>query len=368
VRESEERFKNLIHCSLDGIIIIDRHGTIIEWNDAEAQMTGVPRAEALGRALWEIQYRLAPQERRTPAFLEKAREKIFRGLGEAGRLKRVLEDEIERADGTRRVMQSIIFSIESNQEKFACGICRDVTDQKRAEAVLLERMRTVDRELRDQASQLQRLSVEITQAEDEERRRISDVLHGDLQQRLAAAKLQMQLLSRRVADDAALREMAERVDLMLKDAIEQSRSLSHALSPPGLTGGNLLQTLDWLAEEMKVQHGLTVQLRRPETLELRSDLLTRLLYRAAQELLFNIVKHAAVKEAGLQIRQYRGWICLAVSDEGCGFDPVALQNAPVYGLLRVQERVKLLGGRMRVKSTPGKGSRFLLVLPTHKGL
>lgn len=361
--DNEDRIGDFIRRSLDGIIIIDSKGTIIDWNDAEEQITGISRLEAIGQPLWEIQYRLTPQEQRVPAFLESAREKIFRGLKESTQLKRFLEDQIERPDGARRTVQSIIFSIESNHETLACGICRDITNQKLKEADLEKRVHAGDRELEEHSRELQRLALDLSHAEDEERRRISDVLHGDLQQQLSAAKLQLQMLSSRLEDNAALREVAERINDMVTDAIQQSRTLSHQLNPPGLSRGDLSQTLEWLTAQMKAQHGLTVYLRKPERLELSSNLLAGLLYRAAQEILFNVVKHAGVKEAWVQIRRCSRWTCLAVSDKGSGFDPLSLDNALGYGLLNIRERLKFLGGRMRIRSAAGKGSRFLVAVP-----
>ncbi len=80
LRESEDRLRTFIRQSQDGIIIIDRQGKLAEWNTGEEQITGIPRSQALGQPLWEVQHRLAPREKRTPAFLQTAKEKIFSGL------------------------------------------------------------------------------------------------------------------------------------------------------------------------------------------------------------------------------------------------------------------------------------------------
>jgi PAS domain S-box-containing protein len=136
---SWELFRTFVRRSRDGIIIIDANGTVIEWNEGQEAISGIPRAEALSRPMWELQYRLAPAERRTPEYLRLARHKILQGLKQGVQLKRDLLDEIERADGTRRVVESILFGFRNNGQVLAAGICRDVTENKRLEEGLRER-------------------------------------------------------------------------------------------------------------------------------------------------------------------------------------------------------------------------------------
>ncbi len=218
-------------------------------------------------------------------------------------------------------------------------------------------------ELEERARQLQELTLELTQTEDRERKRLAEVLHDDLQQMLAAAKFHLGLLSSRVKTDDTLHELAGEIKEMLQEAINKSRSLSHELRPPGLSHSDLYETLEWLAQQMQAKHGLTVHLDACERIELRSEPLKAFLYKAAQEMLFNAIKHAQVKEAQLRLRRRRGCIYLSVSDRGRGFDRQKLGRAGGFGLLSIRERVKLLGGRMKIRSIPGQGSVFLIAVP-----
>jgi two-component system NarL family sensor kinase len=79
--------------------------------------------------------------------------------------------------------------------------------------------------------------------------------------------------------------------------------------------------------------------------------------------LFNVVKHAGVREATLRLRRRRGRLCLSISDKGRGFDSRELGKAGGFGLRSVRERTELLGGRLKIRSTKGKGSTFLLAVP-----
>ncbi len=218
-------------------------------------------------------------------------------------------------------------------------------------------------ELEERARQLQELTLELTQTEDRERKRLAEVLHDDLQQMLAAAKFHLGLLSSRVKTDATLQELAGQVKEMLQEAINKSRSLSHELRPPGLSHSDLYETFEWLTQQIQAKHGLTVHLDACERVELRSEPLKAFLYRAVQEMLFNVVKHARVAEAQLRLRRRRGCIYLSVSDRGQGFDVHRMGRAGGFGLLTIRERVRFLGGHMKVRSTPGKGSIFVIVVP-----
>jgi signal transduction histidine kinase len=234
-----------------------------------------------------------------------------------------------------------------------------ITPRKQAE----EALRESNAELEHRARQLQKLALELTQTEERERRRMAEVLHDDLQQILAAAKFRLSMMRNRAGHDSALQELAAEVEQMLKGAIDKSRSLSHELSPAVLHHGDFTEALGWLAGQMRSKHGLLVHVRAPGPVNLASDTIAALLYRTAQELLFNVVKHARVNEAGMGVRRHGLWVCLSVSDHGAGFDPQELAAARGYGLLGIRERLGLLGGCVKTHSAKGKGSRFFIAMP-----
>ncbi len=99
---------------------------------------------------------------------------------------------------------------------------------------------------------------------------------------------------------------------------------------------------------------------------LQSEALTMFLFRTAQELLFNVVKHAEVHEVTVRVCRLGKYLCLSVRDRGCGFAPRQLKETSGFGLLSIRERVELLGGRMTIKSIKGHGSRFHIIIPDSK--
>jgi PAS domain S-box-containing protein len=227
----------------------------------------------------------------------------------------------------------------------------DVTDRQKAFG-----------ELERRARQLQKLTLELAQAEDRERRRLAEVLHDDLQQVLAAAKFHLGLLHHCVKGDAEAKELADDLGRMLREAIEKSRSLSHELSPAVLYQGDLGETFEWLARQVQAKHGLSVHTEVHDRIDSPSEPIKAFLFRAAQEILFNAAKHAQVKEARLRLQRRRGQLWLTVADRGRGFDPQTLGQTSGFGLFSIRERAELLGGRMKIRSAKGRGAVFVIAI------
>lgn len=240
---------------------------------------------------------------------------------------------------------------ETGQVQFLVFNWEDVTDRQKAFG-----------ELEHRARQLQKLTLELAQAEDRERRRLAEILHDDLQQVLAAAKFHLGLLHSRVKGDVEAKELADHLGKMLREAIEKSRSLSHELSPAVLYQSDLGETFEWLARQVQAKHGLTVHTEVRGRTDSPSEPIKAFLFRTAQEILFNAVKHAQVKEARLRLQRRRGQLWLTVADQGRGFDPQTLSQTSGFGLFSIRERVELLGGRMKIRSAKGRGAVFLIAV------
>ncbi|HEX9187147.1 MAG TPA: response regulator, partial [Vicinamibacteria bacterium] len=224
-------------------------------------------------------------------------------------------------------------------------------------------LRAAHAELAARAEQLRRLAGELTLAEQRERRRLAKVLHDHLQQLLAAARLRTAVLGR--SGEGLVAQAAGEIKELLDLSIEAARSLTAELSPPILLDGGLKVGLEWLAHWMADKHGLVVDLVVEESLPPLLEDVKVLLFESVRELLFNAVKHAQVSTVGVNLRLADGeTLQITVSDSGSGFDKAALAQVDGFGLFSIRERLSLIGGRFEIDSSPGHGSRFMLVAPT----
>jgi signal transduction histidine kinase len=376
-----------------GYITIYAHD-ITERNQSEQNLRlSEQRLAALLAASSEVLYRMSPdwsemrqlrsrgllasRESSSRTWLEEYippedQTRVMAIIQEAIRTKSVfeLEHRVRHADGSIgwTFSRAIPLLDAEGEIREWFGEASDITERKRMEETLREWNSALESkvaqrtaELKRRTQQLQKLTLQMAEAEDRERERIAQVLHDDLQQELAAAKFHLSILRSRVQCEPAVQEIAAQVNEMLKDAIGKSRSLSHELNPAMWHEDDLDEILRRLAGEMYDKLGLTVRVQG-QALSL-SDPIKAVVYRATRELLFNAVKHARVSEARLRVRQHGGYVCLTISDRGRGFDPGKLRETAGFGLLSIRERVELLGGRMKIRSAPGRGSTFVVVVP-----
>ncbi len=200
---------------------------------------------------------------------------------------------------------------------------RDVLEQRVAE-------RTAEAEQR--ARQLQAMALELTQAEQRERRRLAQVLHDHLQQLLVGARFHLEIITGRTGDEQ-LSQALDQVDKLLIESIDASRSLTYDLSPPILYDEGLLAGLRWLARWMEQKHQVHVEIRAEQGAEPAREPVSAFLFQAVRELLFNVVKHAKAPAARVDLeREADGMLVIYVSDEGIGFTPAPAQPEPPHRL------------------------------------
>ena len=229
-----------------------------------------------------------------------------------------------------------------------------------------ETRRQADR-LRARARQLGVLASQLVEAEQRERRRLARVLHDHVQQLLAAAMMRIQLAQQGPRKGTIGKTLSEVEDLV-QDAIAAARSLAVDLHPPVLNDGRMVAALEWLARNMQRNHGLSVTVEGSSESELPAAC-RALVFDTARELLFNVVKHAGVDRARIRlVDSAADEVQIMIEDEGTGFELERLDFAddPLNhtGLLRIRERLELVGGRVQIESSPSKGTQVTVRVPT----
>ena len=340
LNESEVPYRMMVEAMNEGAVTLIPDGTIFYCNSRFSEMVQRDCERLIGTLFQEL---IAPEG-------QGAFEEIFKQGGQSGARG---ESCLKRADGNCVPVQLSIYQLGSTHMSGIAIIATDISERMQAE----EKIRS--------------LVAELTRAEQEERQRISQVLHDDLQQRLFAVKAQLSFLDdihvKEQVPPAFYSELAQ-IQAALSESIAITRNLSIDLSPVVLHGGGLAEAVTWLAFRMKEQHGLQVDIETKEDFGQLDNHMRLLLFQSIRELLFNVVKHAGVSQAQVTLERLDDRGRIMISDDGKGFDPHVVLNSPqlAHGLLIVQNRLSLLGCQMNVISSPGKGTVATIELPVER--
>ncbi|MEN6627220.1 MAG: ATP-binding protein [Candidatus Sumerlaeia bacterium] len=220
----------------------------------------------------------------------------------------------------------------------------------------------------ERTARIRSLALELTQAEQRERKRLAHLLHDHLQQLLVGARIQLGAIQEQTAETTG--QSLNAVANALDEAIQDSKSLAIELSPPVLRDKGLVAAMHWLAQWMGEKHGLTVAIEAGGEIAPDCGGVCMLLFQCVRELLFNSVKHSGTHSARVAVSRSGNDIQIVVSDAGAGFDPTLIQAGASqggFGLSSIRERIGLLGGKMEIQSAPGQGVRISLTAPLPPG-
>ena len=233
-------------------------------------------------------------------------------------------------------------------------ICHgEITDQMMAHAAL------------ERAHQgLQTLSKRMLTIQEEERRAIAAELHDDIGQSLTALTIGLHRLEQK---DAAAPEVLAECVRVAEATLDRLRQLALDLRPPQLDQLGLEDALGWLAERQRTASGIDVQCRFSGLEHRPSAALESACYRIAQEALNNATRHAQAKGISMNVESDGRLLKLTVHDDGVGFDAQAAREKAVksgsLGLISMEERARLAGGRLKLRSVAGGGTTLSAIFP-----
>ena len=202
----------------------------------------------------------------------------------------------------------------------------------------------------------------------QERHRLARDLHDSVTQSIfgmtmitEAARVQLE------RDPTQVMPHLSRLQQLAQGALEDMRSLIRQLRVSPIAEQGLVSTLFQHLASLEQQDGLKVDLR-VEGEEILSSEVADGLFRIVQEALNNVSKHANTDRARVTLNMVEGRVTLAIEDEGTGFDPsVEPSEGGGFGLTSMRERAEMLGSRLEVRSTLGKGTHILLEIPVTSG-
>jgi two-component system sensor histidine kinase UhpB len=348
VRESEERFRTIFEYAPSGIAQSDPFDyRFTAVNPAFARMLGYAREEMIGMLLLAVAH---PAE---PVDIKENRERMLRGEldGVAG------EHRLLRKDGSMLWVNRTVVPVRSasGEPRHFIGVYEDITERKAAETAL-----------RDYSRRLQVLSRKVLEAQENERASIARELHDQLGQTLSAAKLNLQVFQRRHKDAAFAPSLKDTVDTV-DQALQQVRTLALDLRPPQLDDLGLGTTLRSYAERLAKPARLKLHFSAGELPGLPPQI-DIACFRVAQGALTNVLRHAQASYVWVTLAVEHGMLCLCVRDDGKGCDLRRAQRQALrgrsMGLLSMEERTALAGGRFSIRSEPAAGMEVHADFPT----
>jgi PAS domain S-box-containing protein len=341
LRESEEKYRQLFATENDAIVLFDvQTGTILDANESALRLYGYTRDEFMVLTNWDLS---ANHEITRQAFnlLHK------QGLG------RIRLNYHRKKDGTIFPVEISASAFMLGERQVICAAVHDITARLRAE-----------QEADDYRKRLQALTMELSLAEERERKDLATTLHDDLIQMLALIRIRL-ALAEQTDQEAQRREGLAEVRRLVDLANASARSIMLHLSHPILYERGLVPAVEWLAADMLQLHHLAVTIQTSPAID-PLDLKTRVvLFRCLRELLVNVAKHAGADRASVELVRTDDTVMATVADLGSGFDPQAVhvRSDGGFGLFTIKERLALLGGQMTIRSAPGQGTTVTLEVP-----
>jgi PAS domain S-box-containing protein len=402
LRASEERHRAILETAMNGFWLVDIQGRLLQVNEAYCRMSGYSAVELLALRIPDLESaetaddcaahiqtvmaqgedRFESRHRRKDGSVFDVEVSVQYQPGESGAFVVFLRDITERKRFdqaldrarneavTEKAHLEVVARALSESE---AALQRANNDLKTANAALrrinetLEaRVATRTATLAQRTDQLRALAGDLTRAEERERRKISEVIHDQLQQLLSVARIKLGMALGQAGTRSHQQSLSE-VDDLIAESLDITRTLTAELSPAILRRSGLAAALRWLGRWYEARFALNVAVEVEEDMDVEEEVRVAL-FRSVRELLFNVVKHAGVTSARVRLdREADGRVRILVSDDGAGFDPEPVRaregTSGSFGLFSLRERLELLGGQFEVDSAPGRGASFTMIAP-----
>jgi len=350
---SEARLAAIVESAMDPIITVDAQQTIVLFNRAAELAFRCSREQAIG----------VPLERFIPQRFRAAHRGHLEGFDRTGETSRRMGDSTTlwalRADGEEFPIEASISQAGEPSSRHFTVILRDTTPRRQHEQMLLRQQR-----------ELRELSARVLEAREDEKTRIARELHDELGQLLTALKMDLAWLRERLpAADGELAARAATMGALLDRTVASTRRISADLRPLMLDDLGLADAATWLVNDFANRSGIACEI------EVAGDgafagvdgHVATAIYRAVQESLTNIAKHARASHAWVALNAADGQVYFEVEDDGRGIAAGDADKQRALGLKGMRERVAYLGGTLEVTRAPRGGTRVSARVPARSG-
>jgi PAS domain S-box-containing protein len=226
------------------------------------------------------------------------------------------------------------------------GSCNDITERKLAEDALSN------------------LSGQLIAAQEEERRRVAREIHDDYQQRLAIVAIDLEKLLQHSSESAeGLRPGLRQIRNEVRELNSDLHSLSHSLHSSTLERLGLVTEVCVFCREFQKQHGLEIEFIYDDIPQDIPFEIALCMFRVTQESLRNVKKHSGADRALVRLEMTGGELHLSIADTGSGFDLHSRSLSDGIGIRSMEERLRLVGGYLEVRSRPSEGTTLSARIP-----
>ncbi len=355
LRDRAAQLRSAFQAMSEGLVLQTLDGTIIDANTAAEVLLGLTRDQLLGKTSLDPAWQ-AIREDETPFPGSEHPAMVTARTGAA--VRNQIMGVRDPKTGLRWISINAqpVFATDGNLRTGVICTFVDVTEQRR-----------LTEELHASRERIRSLAQRQETVREDERKRVSRILHERIAQDLFAMSMWIQQLATDAKIDPANSEVDQAIVSAVDGAIKTVRSLADELRPDMLTHLPLTAGLNAHARQCAQRTGLQIRVveKSPKP---RIDEESRLvLFRAAQELLTNVARHARAANVEISLRVDAQCLIMDVSDDGIGIEPSSVNKDGALGLLGIQERLRALGGTFQARRNEPSGTTVSIAIPL-KGL
>lgn len=349
LRKSEEAMRQLsvaVQQSPLAIVITDTHGTIEFVNPKFTQMSGYAREEAIGRN---------PRIMKSGETPPELYRKLWATLGQGD----VWDGEFRnrKKDGELFWEHATISPIRNGDGVIThyMAIKEDVTEQRR----MKDTLRSTEERLRELVAHQRKVL-------EEDRTRIAREIHDELGQQLTVLGMGLYgIFEKLPPEESLLAGQVQSMIHLIRETHVAVQRIIRELRPQVLDDLGFTASIEWLAAQFRASSGIPVEVTVPGNLVVTGEIATAG-FRIIQEALSNIMRHADARRAWILTKVKQGILVMKVSDDGKGMDPDQMARKGAHGLMGMQERAMLSGGKMRIRRRRNGGAELVLLMPLRK--
>ena len=362
-KQAEENVKNakdelqLIMDSVPAMIYYkDTKNRIIRANKTLANLLKIPVENLISKTIEE----LFPKEQ-TENMRKDDREVIV-----SGKPKTDIIESYTTPDGIRwLITEKIPYRDKKGKVTGVISLSKDITKQRQTE----EKLQDYLKEIKKDRKSLKRLSKKLINAQEEERRKISEIIHEDIGQNITAIKINMSLFEEAINTNTVykIKERLTETKSLLNHIFDKLHEFGLDLRSPLLRELGLVPALRAYVKRYKKRENIDIDF---EVINLKMRLnkeIEIVIFRIVQEAFTNISKHACASNIYLCLENKKSKVCVLIKDNGKGFN---IKNISEFeelskglGLIEMRERIETIGGNLTIKSSLGKGTQLLIEIP-----